>query len=151
MENTTKIEQVDANVNKLYAGIKVSKTVEQSTVVSFMGLLGDLAETLKQIDYLKSAVAEKIDLIASIAAVQEYTEEEIAAIEKMVQIDDATKKVFLAEIREKTEAKRKAGSVEVIGEVTKETFIQKPVEEPAAPVDPKPVTVEEPTGEAVAE
>lgn len=146
MENTVKIEQVNAGNSKLDAVIKVSKTVELAQNVTFMGLVGELMGVVANIEAMNSRKEEVIDLLASVAAAQDYSEAEIEAIKQMVQLDEATKTQLLDEIVELSEAKKKGGVIEVVGEVVTDTFIpekKKTVEEEAvAPADPLPVTEE---------
>lgn len=148
MENITKIEQVGEASTKLDAVIKVSKTVEVARNVTFMGLVSELAAIVQQADEMERRKRETIDLLASVAVAQGYSEEEIAIINERIANVDAEKKAsLLSEIQKLAAEKVEQGGVEVVGDIEQGSIVPPKVEaieesEPTAPVDPTPVTAE---------
>lgn len=125
MSEKVTIEQVPyapAN-NKLDALLRISRQKTVSRESTMMGYFNELVSNNAQQAHLKAAEDELIETIASIAIAQEYTPEEIAEIQKVVSVDDDTKAQLLAAIIVKAEDVRENDSVEVVGEINKETFI----------------------------
>lgn len=129
MENIVKIEQIDRPYSsKMDATIRISQMVEVAKEVTFLGILNQIAAIIRQQRAFEADKEELIDLCASIATAQTYSQEEITVLDGMVMLDAETKAEILARILTKVDEKVAAGSIEIVGELDRTSIIATPEE-----------------------